>query len=309
MKHLIVTLAALLTVMAAFSDRKMTVRNADTGESFDIEMADGLQISEVNPEWLDSVPYLLEHAREGELWARKAIAECYRYGKGGLKQSFFNTMFYSELAGMREEDLFEEFRDTTQVDPFLLVIDMIGDLDRGDNVKALHEIDILNGMGYHSADILREVIEGRKTFATFDELIDYATAEDTDPDAAIYAFGYYMDHHPQTKIDSEKEARFYPVMKKVPGLLMVLGEKRYSETLEPVASEESDASEGRNATEDEAKRRKAVEYLLKADEYGLLSPAGARIIDHYLTNDLTSDWLQLSDADLARIRRLASLPG
>ena len=309
MKHFIVTLAALLTVMAAFSDRKMTVRNADTGESFDIEVADGLRLNEVNPEWLDSVPYLLEHAREGEPWARKAIAECYRYGKGGLKQSVFNALFYYESAGIGSKDLFEESLDTTRIDPFPLAIDMVGDLDRGDNEKVLHDIDNLNSMGYHSADILREIIEGRKTFSSFDETIDYAVAENTDPDAALYAFGYYMDHHPQTKIDSEKEARFYPVMKKVPGLLMVLGEKRYSETLEPVASGESDASEERNATEDEAKRRKAVEYLLKADEYGLLSPAGARIIDHYLTNDPTSDWLRLSDADLARIRRLASLPG
>ena len=43
----------------------MTIRNADTGESFEVSVPDGLKIriDEYNSNWLDSIPYLVEHAR------------------------------------------------------------------------------------------------------------------------------------------------------------------------------------------------------------------------------------------------------
>lgn len=78
-----------LSAIAALADEKITVRNIDTGESFEVSVPDGTKISiqEYNSEWLDSIPYLTEHARRGEQWAYEALAECHRYGKGGVKEA------------------------------------------------------------------------------------------------------------------------------------------------------------------------------------------------------------------------------
>ena len=73
--------------MSVDADKKMTVRNADTGEPFEVSVPDGLKTYEYNSNWLDSVPYLVVRARYGEPWAYEALGDCYRYGKGGVEQS------------------------------------------------------------------------------------------------------------------------------------------------------------------------------------------------------------------------------
>lgn len=83
MKKFIIILSLFLSVLSVFADKKMTIRNSDTGESFEISVPDGLRIYEYNSNWLDSIPYLIERARYGEPRAYEALGDCYRYGKGG----------------------------------------------------------------------------------------------------------------------------------------------------------------------------------------------------------------------------------
>lgn len=78
--------------LSVFADKKMTIRNSDTGESFEVTVPDGLRIYEYNSNWLDSIPYLMEHTRYGEPWAFEALGDCYRYGKGGMTRSFINAI-------------------------------------------------------------------------------------------------------------------------------------------------------------------------------------------------------------------------
>ena len=54
-------------------------------------------------------------------------------------------------------------------------------------------------------------------------------------------------------------------------------------------------------------RKKAVEYLLKADELGVLSKDAARLIIDYCTNDSTSDWVMMSEEDWLRIEQIADI--
>ena len=82
----------MLSSFAAMADKKMIIRNADTGESFEVMVPDVLRSYEYNGNWLDSIPYLVEHARNGEPWAYEALAECHRYGKGGVKRSFSDML-------------------------------------------------------------------------------------------------------------------------------------------------------------------------------------------------------------------------
>lgn len=75
-------LLGVLSTMLMFADKKLTVRNSDTGESFEVTLPDGLKNYQINSYWLDSIPYLQEHARHNESWAYKAIGDCFRNGKG-----------------------------------------------------------------------------------------------------------------------------------------------------------------------------------------------------------------------------------
>lgn len=65
MNRLITVAAILLSSFAVMADKKMTLSNIDTGESFEVSVPDGLKISiqEYNSNWLDSIPYLVEHAK------------------------------------------------------------------------------------------------------------------------------------------------------------------------------------------------------------------------------------------------------
>lgn len=68
MKHnrLFLTLIAIATVLVAMADKKMTIRCEETGEEMTFTAPDGLRIYQYNANWLDSIPYLTEHARNGE---------------------------------------------------------------------------------------------------------------------------------------------------------------------------------------------------------------------------------------------------
>lgn len=53
-----IVLLTLMSALYSFADKKMTIRNIDTGESFEVSVPDGLKISiqEYNSDWLDSIP-------------------------------------------------------------------------------------------------------------------------------------------------------------------------------------------------------------------------------------------------------------
>lgn len=103
MKHLSITLSLL-----AMSALCLFARNAGTEESFEVAVPGGLKFNEYNSDWLDSIPYLREHARWKEPWAYRALAECYRHGKGGVEKNLFTSMAYYKEAGLTSSDLFEE---------------------------------------------------------------------------------------------------------------------------------------------------------------------------------------------------------
>lgn len=47
--------------------------------------------------------------------------------------------------------------------------------------------------------------------------------------------------------------------------------------------------------------------MLKADELGVLSKKAARLLCHYVKNDSSSDWVNLTDNDMERIAHIADL--
>lgn len=124
MNRVIIFSIAMLSAISAMADKRMTIRYADTGESFEITVPDGFKMYSYNGNWLVSIPYLVEHARYGEPWAYEALADCHRYGKGGLKRSLINALFYYKLAGKNIENYIAEIGQNDHDDQWLFSFEL-----------------------------------------------------------------------------------------------------------------------------------------------------------------------------------------
>lgn len=88
----------LIPITSAYAQQKLIVRNSETGESFEVEIPDGLSITADG--WTDSVNVYRERARRGEVDAYKKLAWCYENGIG-VEKDFINMICMFELAGER----------------------------------------------------------------------------------------------------------------------------------------------------------------------------------------------------------------
>ena len=139
MNRLITIAAILLSSFAVMADKKMTLSNIDTGESFEVSVPDGLKISiqEYNSNWLDSIPYLVEHAKWIEPWAFEALAECYRYGKGGVEKSMFNAIMCYEEAGKSATEIAEAAYECDPTDELGLLNHLMNGLAKKRNIVSM----------------------------------------------------------------------------------------------------------------------------------------------------------------------------
>jgi|GEM_PF-3031790 len=300
----IITICLIAFSLSVFADKKMTLRNSDTGESFEVMVPDGLRIYEYNSNWLDSIPYLIEHARWGEPWAYEALGDCYRDGKGGIKMSIVKALGYYDLAGMDIDSIISGIAKIDHDNPFAVMPRFINYLEDRNYDKVLCALDTLNEYDYHSADILRSYIHRKTEKVALSEILEYITSKDTDADAAFFAAGGAPIC---LKLDSIKTdvSSFIPVlMNKIPFLYSQFGERKYKKTIK---ADTPDGYAEDVTIQDIEDRKKAVEYLLKADELGVLSKEGARLIIDYCTNDSTSNWVMMSEEDWMRIEQIADI--
>lgn len=304
MNRIIIVSFLFLSTIVAFADEKMTIRNSDTEESFEVMVPDGLRIYEYNSNWLDSIPYLIEHARWGEPWAYEALGDCYRDGKGGVKMSIVNALGYYDLAGKDIDAIISGIAEIDHDNPFAVMPRLINYLEDRNYDKVLCALDTLNEYNYHSADILRSYIYRKTEKIALSEILEYITSKDTDADAAFFAAGGASIC---LKLDTIKTdiSSFIPVlMNKIPFLYSQFGERKYKNTIK---AETPDGYAEDVTIQDVEDRKKAVEYLLKADELGVLSKEAARLIIDYCTNDSTSDWVMMSEEDWIRIGQIADI--
>lgn len=112
-----ITLILMLTAAIGLSVR---------GNSYDSE--DGEYYS-YNEDWLDSIPYLLEHARNRESWAYQNIARCYRYGIG-VEKSMVNAMLYYSKSDVNENKLATDAYEADHTDEFGIMDHLLDNLYR-----------------------------------------------------------------------------------------------------------------------------------------------------------------------------------
>ncbi len=303
MNRIIIIFFLLLSAMVAFADKRITFRNTDTEESFEVTTPNGIKIHEININWLDSVPYLTKHARWGEPWAYEALAECHRHGKGGLKRSFINALSYYDLAGKNEDDYMAEIAQANHDDPIAVFSRLVDYIENKDFDHVVCAIDTLNEADYHSADVLLKSIHNPNQ-VELEDVLEFVTDKETDPDATIFACAGYAlcNKSDSVKIDISWARPL--IMDKLPYIYSLVGVKKYENTIK---SDNPDGYAEDTTTQDIDDRRKAAEYFLKADEFGALTIQGARLLYHYCTNDSSSDWINLSKEDLRRIQQIAGI--
>lgn len=119
----------LVTTITTFAQKQLTVINEDTGESFEVTVPDGLKIYQYNENWLDSIPYLMEHVRNKESWAYENLARCYRYGIG-VEKCIINALRYYDKAGIDEMELAEKAYEADPTDEFGFMNHLMENLDK-----------------------------------------------------------------------------------------------------------------------------------------------------------------------------------
>lgn len=288
-------LLALIPAVYTLADEKITFRNIDTGESFEVSVPDGLKISiqEYNSDWLDSIPYLVEHAKWKESWAFEALADCYRYGKGGVDKSMFNAIMCYEEAGKSARDMADEAYENDPTDEFGLLNHLMEGLDK----KQLSEEDtrlLIDGLTTQKPDwivflrdILGQKIEARKEFI-FSRL-----KPDSSSDEFLIGFACLAmdDRHIFDKtfvnVSDGYMRKVRIIGKKLPPIFDVIAEKLWRKYEEN--------------TEDKGKYLSAaLECMYHADKGGFLSKHNMTAILTFCEKNGIDDRIPFSEEDLAR---------
>ena len=283
--------------MPAFADKKMTVRNSDAGESFEVSVPNGLRIYEYNSNWLDSVPYLLERARYGEPWAYEALGDCYRYGKGGVEQSIFKALVFYSMSGKDIDGMAIQLTAENPLDHLALVYKLVDNMESFDKEGIVCILDTLNQEGYHHADVLRNFIGNASSESLSSLLQRNIMSPETGTDETLFTVFGSVVHNCSPAILQENDLVLTAISTKFPYIYDRLAVKFLKED-----------HEDKDVEKYAEKRAKAIDFLSKADKEAFLSSEGAAILYNYYNSALEVGIVVVDIEDLERLATLAKLP-
>lgn len=295
MNRLITIAAILLSSFAIMADKKMTLSNIDTGESFEVSVPDGLKISiqEYNSNWLDSIPYLVEHAKWKEPWAFETLAECYRYGKGGVDKSMFNAIMCYEEAGKSATEFAEAAYECDPTDEFGLLNHLMNGLDKK-RISEEDAIRLINGVTppkprwmVFLAEILRHEHDAREKY------IKSRLTTDSNSDEFLVGFACLAmdDSHIFDKTfinvsdDYMRRIRFFG--EKLPPIYDVIADKMWRKYDESIEDKEKFLSA-------------ALDCMFHADKMGFLSKHNMSKVLTFSKENGIDERIPFSEEDLAR---------
>lgn len=285
MKKIIFYIVVAIAVICSITVVVVNNRTARTGDTDDMSQ---MAVS-------DSVPYLIEHARWLEPWAYEALAECYRYGKGGLDKSLFNTLISYELAGLSATEIAQAAFEANPNDE----LGLLNYLMEGRDKKRLTDEDIIK--------LIEKMPCPRPAWATlFRQLLMKAPAERSDYAASLLATDLSGDellialHFNNEIFDqilgsgmSDNTQLVELVGEKMPILYDIYGGRfwrAYREGADP----------------DEGLMAQALEFMARADRCGFLSRHNMAMILNYCENHDKGGIGPFSDEDLARFGKICS---
>lgn len=288
-------LLALIPAVYAFADEKITIRNIDTGESFEVSVPDGLKISiqEYNSDWLDSIPYLVEHAKWKEPWAFEALADCYRYGKGGVDKSMFNAIMCYEEAGKSASDIAEDAYKNDPTDELGLLNHLMEELDK-DRLSEEDAILLIDGLSVPKPDwivFLREIL-GQKHEDRKDSIYSRLTPDSSSDEFLIGFACLSMDDsnvfdNTFINVSDDYMRKIRKFCDKLPPIYDVIAEKMWRKYEEGTKDRDKYLSA-------------ALECMYKADRMGFLSKHNMVWLLTYLEESGIDNRMPFSSDDLAR---------
>lgn len=288
----------LLSVFSAFADKVMTVRNSDTGESFEVSVPDGLKIYEYNSNWLDSVPYLLERAGYGEPWAYEALGDCYRFCRGGVKRSIFNALAYYNLSGKNIDEMAMKALEDNPNDHMGLVYKLFDRIEANDKEGILCAIDTLDQAGYHDADVMKAFL-GEATGDSLYTLVENnILSPEVGTDEMLFSLvvsGELKDWSLGTFENPED------ILKAASAKFPYLYENIGMHLL-------SDIPEDLDPTTRENILTKAASFLKNADRNAVLSREGAEILYNHYRSEIEAGRKDAYAVEMERLATLAQLP-
>ncbi len=287
----------LLSVFSAFADKKMTIRNAETGESFEVSVPDGLKIYEYNSNWLDSIPYLLERARYGEPWAYEALGDCYRYGKGGVERSIFKALTFYYLADINIDKFALDLIESNPEDPIGLIYKLSDKLLNHDRTECLCLLDTLNEVGYSDAEIIRYVWSDSATVEVYDVVAAQILLNSSSTDKMLFALAGINGGKIEFDNFRDNEQLFWAIPEKFPYLFNLMGEKSCIKYIE-----EQDLDKNKE------RRARILRYFGSADKHGVLTRENAKTLYNLYVEEFKDGRMKLDKKNMERLAILARLP-
>lgn len=277
----------------------MTVRNSDTGESFEVIVPDGLRINGYNTNWLDSIPYLIEHARWHEPWAYEALAECYRYGKGGIEKSIFNAIICYEIGGFSPSEIAKAAYEANPSDE-LGLLDHLMDLIDKRKISDAEAISLIDSISAPMPKWLNLI----KTLLTMDPdnrnaFIEASVSPEMSSDELLicYCFqnlrGNDSSLNPNDIITDEQVQKFKLFGDSMPALYDLFGQKLWRLHL-------------RDAENSDKYLDLAFESMFEADKVGFLSKTNMGHILSYYNKHGKERLSMFSEEDFDRFNQLCS---
>lgn len=286
-------IAVAATISAATTLAGNTIGNNYTGMdmSADTVVPKALPALAYTEDKSESFPELVERVKQGDKQAYAALAECYRYGKGGAEKCMFNSILCYQLAGLKPDDIAEAAFNANPSDELGLLDHLMGIMDKQgiDSVEtALKSIELPD---YNWIDILKSIVRHTKSDNTKDYVLSLVN-ENSSGDEFLVAFAS-LRILTRLLSDLESTPKSMLMAKKVPFMYNLAGEKHWERYREDKSA-------------NKANLETSIMYFQKAYLSGFLTPQNAQRV---LSFDARKDADVSKYFDTDDIQRLVRISG
>lgn len=296
LRTLVFSSIILSSIVCVFANKKISVRNSETGESFEVLVADGMKIYEYNNNRIDSIPYLIERARYGEPWAYEALGDCYLLEKGDVERSVFKAIAYYILAGIDPEKKAFDFEKENSGKYLNLTFQLIDNIENKDREGALQTIELLDDNGFHDANIVKEFI-GETSMKIIPEMTkQYLKSMDVSADKMMLTLMGLGLQDWFWEMEDFQEEVFETIAMKFSFMGNHIAESLYSKGFQYMDS-----------TRLAEKKEVAIALLEIADKEAMLSRHGATILYDFYISEADSGRMILNPDEMKRLATLARL--
>lgn len=295
MRNIMIFVAIALICQFTYADKKLTIKNAETGDSISVTVPDDLVFTQSHSYEDLPIEFILLDARYGDVSAYEALGNLCRYGRNGMEKSYFKMGAYYGFA--QNDSLVNHTEAEDDVTKICAnTIAKLVDVARGNDWEpATNYLDSLNKFGYNEADVLRFFM-GENKPDNLQEIVDeYVINPKQSTDKALFVFLGCVSRRwlPDAYVDMDALAEL--VAKKYPLIYNKLGIKALDKI------ETTDDMEVRKELEN-----KVFYFLTQADNSAFLDGNFAKSFLRYFNQERKNGRLiEVEETLLDRVSAIA----